>query len=120
MGTSCLGRQFLAHDLAVLVLVQVLSCQATNGLRLASTKHHHFGEDAPRDLAHSLLLHRLHGRLLLHHLHGLHGCLLLHHLLGLHGLHGCLLLHHLHGLHCCHLLHHLHGLHCLCHCDVES
>merc|ERR1719446_423762 len=86
----------------------------------SSTKHHHFGEDAPRDLAHSLLLHRLHGLhgcLLLHHLHGLHGHLLLHHL---HRLHGCLLLHDLHGLHGCHLLHHLHGLHCLCHCVLED
>merc|ERR1719158_2267561 len=137
----------LAHNLAVLVLGQVLSSQATNGLGLASAEHHGIGHATPSNLAHALLLHCLHGLhgcfllhdlhglhgcLLLHHLHGLHGCLLLHHLHGLHGrlllhhlhgLHGCLLLHHLHGLHRGLLLHHLwrrcclHGLHCLGHSD---
>merc|ERR1719158_645923 len=100
----------LAHDLAVLVLGQVLSSQATNGLGLASAEHHGIGHATPSNLAHALLLHCLHGLhgcLLLHDLHGLHGCLLLHHL---HGFHGCLLLHRLHGLHGCLLLHHLHGI----------
>merc|ERR1719301_398427 len=105
------GRSLLADSLAELVLREVLRSQAANSLLLASTEHHGLGHLAPRNLAHRLLLHRLHGLhgcLLLHHLHGLHGCFLLHHL---HGLHGCLLLHNLHGLHGCLLLHHLHGLH---------
>merc|ERR1719261_1014997 len=125
----------LAHNLAALVLVQVLGSQAADGLLLAATEHHGLCTPALRNLAHGLLLHGLHrlhglhGSLLLHHLHclhGLHGSLLLHHLHGLHGLHGSLLLHHfhrsLHGLHGSLLLHHLrcrclHGLHCLGHYD---
>merc|ERR1719335_1577702 len=61
-----LGRLLLADNPAVLVLGQVLRCQATNGLCLASTKHHDLGKDALPDLAHRLLLHCL------HRLHGLH------------------------------------------------
>merc|ERR1719399_411031 len=105
------GKLFLAHDFAALVLDQVLCTQAANSLLLAAAEHQDLAEFSPADLAHGLLLHRLHGLhgcLLLHHFHGLHGCLLLHRL---HGLHGCLLFHHLHGLHGCLLLHHLHGLH---------
>merc|ERR1711937_649127 len=110
-GLLATGTALLADDLAVLVLDEVLRSQAANSLLLASTENHGLGHLAPRNLAHRLLLHCLHGLhgcLLLHDLHGLHGCLLLHHL---HGLHGSHLLHHLHGLHGCLLLHHLHGLH---------
>merc|ERR1711896_16184 len=44
----------LAHDLARLVPGEVLGCQATHGLCLASTQHHRFGHPALRDLAQSM------------------------------------------------------------------
>merc|ERR1712178_190644 len=63
------GAPLLAHDLAVLVLGQVLRRQATDGLCLGATEHHDLRQPALSNLAHGLLLHCLHG------LHRLRHCL---------------------------------------------
>merc|ERR1711990_171777 len=55
------GTLLLAHNFACLVPSQVLRRQATNGLRLGATEHHGLGHPALANLAHGLLLHRLHG-----------------------------------------------------------
>merc|ERR1711904_649856 len=65
----------LAHNLAVLVLGQVLRRQATDGLCLGATEHHDLGHPALADLAHGLLLHCLHGLHPLHCLPRLRHCL---------------------------------------------
>merc|ERR1712178_4309 len=54
-----LGAQLLAHNLAVLVLGQVLRRQATDGLCFGATEHHDLGQPASCNLAHALLLHCL-------------------------------------------------------------
>merc|ERR1711900_121437 len=56
-----LGALLLAHNLAALVLRQVTRLQAAHGLCLAPTEHHSLGHATPCNLAHTLLLHGLHG-----------------------------------------------------------
>ena len=51
-GLLAFCAQLLAHDLAGFVLGQILSGQAANCLRLASTEHHRLGHAALGNLAH--------------------------------------------------------------------